>query len=395
MIKRRFLMGGLSALGVVAAAKLFFAGGSASTAGAATGEVAFAVTKSDEAWRRSLTPEQYRVLREHGTERPWTSPLNDEKRAGIYACAGCGNPLFSSNTKFDSGTGWPSFWAPIEGAIGTAEDRSLFMVRTEVHCARCGGHQGHVFDDGPPPTGLRYCMNGVALDFRPAEAADVEPAGHGRSTTGKTRGVTTTMLGAVAALALAPAVFLGGAHAEERAVATFAGGCFWCVESDFDHLPGVVETVSGYTGGTVEDPTYEQVSAGGTGHREAVRISYDPSRVSYEELLTAFWHSVDPTDPGGQFCDRGESYQTAIFVHDEEQRRVAEASKETAQEALGETIVTPIEDAGTFYPAEDYHQDYYEKNPVRYRVYRWNCGRDDRIEQVWGGRAFEGIPDRN
>ncbi len=205
----------------------------------------------------------------------------------------------------------------------------------------------------------------------------------------------TLLAAAVAALALAPAAFGGGgggAHAQELATATFAGGCFWCVEADFDHVPGVVETVSGYTGGTVADPSYEQVSAGGTGHREAVRIAYDPSRVSYEALLTAFWHSVDPTDAGGQFCDRGESYQTAIFVQDEEQRRAAEASKAAAQEVLGDTVVTPIEEAGPFYPAEDYHQGYYEKNPLRYRYYRWGCGRDARIEQVWGERAFEGIP---
>ena len=131
----------------------------------------FEVAFSDEEWRRRLTREQYYVLRAHGTERAGTSPLNGEKRAGTYNCAGCDLPLFSSETKYESGTGWPSFWAPLENAIGTSEDRSLFTTRTEVHCRRCGGHLGHVFEDGPPPTGLRYCMNGVALKFAPGEAA--------------------------------------------------------------------------------------------------------------------------------------------------------------------------------------------------------------------------------
>lgn len=199
-----------------------------------------------------------------------------------------------------------------------------------------------------------------------------------------------TLLGAGA---VTLGLMIGGGQAQELETATFAGGCFWCVESDFDQIPGVVETISGYTGGSVDNPTYKQVSAGGTGHREAVQIRYDPSQVSYGELLDAFWHSVDPTDPGGQFCDRGESYETAIFVHGEEQREAAEASKEAAQQVLDQPIVTPIEDAGAFYPAEEYHQDYYEKNPVRYKYYRWACGRNDRVEQVWGDLAYEGIPD--
>ena len=182
-----------------------------------------------------------------------------------------------------------------------------------------------------------------------------------------------------------------GLKAQEQETAIFAGGCFWCVEADFDKVPGVVETMSGYTGGTVEDPTYEQVSAEGTGHREAVRITYDPDQVSYDELLTAFWHSVDPTDAGGQFCDRGLSYTTAIFVDDEAQRQAAVASREEAAQELGQEIVTPIEDAGPFCEAEDYHQGYYEKSPARYRYYRWSCGRDARIEELWGEAAFEGI----
>ena len=196
-----------------------------------------------------------------------------------------------------------------------------------------------------------------------------------------------------AAAAFCLALISGGAYAQERATATFAGGCFWCVESDFDSIPGVVETVSGYTGGIPPNPTYEQVSAGGTGHREAVQITYDPSRVAYADLLTAFWHSVDPTDPGGQFCDRGESYQTAIFVNSDEERRLAELSKIAAAESLGQTVVTPIEAAGPFFPAEAYHQDYYHRNPLRYRFYRWSCGRNQRVEDLWGENAYRGIPD--
>ncbi len=194
--------------------------------------------------------------------------------------------------------------------------------------------------------------------------------------------------------ALATGLMLGQATAEaqETETATFAGGCFWCVEADFDKVPGVVETVSGYTGGSVEDPSYKQVSAGGTGHREAVKVVYDPEKVSYDELLTAFWHSVDPTDAGGQFCDRGESYTTAVFVHDADQRAAAEASKQAAEEALGREIVTPIEEAGPFYRAEEYHQDYYRKNSLRYQFYRWSCGRDGRVEELWGEGAYEGIP---
>jgi peptide-methionine (R)-S-oxide reductase len=136
---------------------------------AANADETFEVTYSDEEWRKRLTPEQYRVLRKHGTERAGTSPLDREKRPGIFHCAGCDLPLFSMEQKFDSGTGWPSFWQPLPNAVATSEDRSLFMTRTEVHCRRCGGHLGHVFEDGPPPTGLRYCMNGVAMTFKPAE----------------------------------------------------------------------------------------------------------------------------------------------------------------------------------------------------------------------------------
>jgi peptide-methionine (S)-S-oxide reductase len=167
------------------------------------------------------------------------------------------------------------------------------------------------------------------------------------------------------------------------ASAVFAGGCFWCTESDFDHIPGVISTVSGYSGGRVANPTYEQVSAGNTGHIEAVRVVYDPRRVSYAQLVDRFFRTIDPFDAGGSFCDRGYQYRSALFVANAEQRQVAEAAKARVARELGREVATLILPARNFYPAEEYHQDYYRKNPVRYRFYRWNCGRDARLQDVW------------
>jgi peptide-methionine (S)-S-oxide reductase len=207
----------------------------------------------------------------------------------------------------------------------------------------------------------------------------------------------------VAALALAAAFALGGGgllSAEERtraaeappaglAVATFAGGCFWCMEPPFDKLAGVVSTTSGYTGGRVAGATYREVSNGGTGHYEALRVVYDPKKVSYETLLETFWRNIDPLDAGGQFCDRGEPYRTAVFAHDPEQRRLAEASKQrlVGAKRFDRPVVTPVVEAAPFYVAEEYHQDYYVKNPAKYKFYRWNCGRDARLKAVWGDEA--------
>jgi len=174
----------------------------------------------------------------------------------------------------------------------------------------------------------------------------------------------------------------------DLATATFAGGCFWCMEKPFDELEGVVSTTSGYTGGTMEDPTYYQVSAGDTGHVEAVQVRYDPSQVSYDTLLDVFWKNIDPLDNAGQFCDKGSQYRSKIFLHNDEQRQLAEASKqELDQEKFrNSTIATEIESAQTFYPAEEYHQDYYLKHPIRYNYYRTGCGRDKRLEEVWGSK---------
>ena len=182
--------------------------------------------------------------------------------------------------------------------------------------------------------------------------------------------------------------------AKTEAVATFAGGCFWCVEADFDSVPGVLRTVSGYTGGRLKNPSYVQVTAGGSGHREAVQIFFDPKRVRYAKLLEIFWRSVDPTDGGGQFCDRGRSYTTAIFANNPAQRRAAVASKaRLAQSGVlkKRRVVTPILDAGPFWAAEDYHQDYYKRNPIRYNLYRYGCGRDARLKELWGKDAMRGI----
>src|SRR5216684_6482823 len=170
--------------------------------------------------------------------------------------------------------------------------------------------------------------------------------------------------------------------------ATFAGGCFWCMEADFDKVAGVISTTSGYIGGHAANPTYEDVSRGGTGHAEAVEIVYDPAKVSYQKLLDVFWRNIDPLVKDRQFCDRGDQYRSAIFYRGDEQRRLAEASKAAVQARFKQPVQTEIVAAGPFYKAEDYHQDYYLKNPVRYKFYRFNCGRDARLEELWGKKEY-------
>ena len=189
------------------------------------------------------------------------------------------------------------------------------------------------------------------------------------------------LLAALLLVAAAPAAVAA------EAIATFAGGCFWCTEADFEKVPGVTAAVSGYTGGTLANPSYEAVSAGRTGHAEAVQVHYDPAKISYARLLEIYWRSVDPTVKDRQFCDTGSQYRSAIFVRNAAERRLAEASRDRVARQLGVPIHTEIVDAGAFYPAEEYHQDYYKKNPVRYRWYRGGCGRDARLEQVWGDQA--------
>jgi peptide-methionine (S)-S-oxide reductase len=175
-----------------------------------------------------------------------------------------------------------------------------------------------------------------------------------------------------------------GGESEHLAIATFAGGCFWCMQPPFDRVEGVVETVVGYTGGRVEDPTYEQVSAGATGHAEAIRVHFDPRKVGYAELLDVFWRNVDPFDAGGQFCDRGNQYRSAVFFHDAEQEGLAEASRKAVEGRFGREVATQVVQAGPFYRAEEYHQNYYLERPIRYRLYTGGCGRAQRLAEIWG-----------
>jgi peptide-methionine (S)-S-oxide reductase len=188
-------------------------------------------------------------------------------------------------------------------------------------------------------------------------------------------------------LAIASLVVLIGiaaAPAPQVETATFAGGCFWCMQPPFEKLHGVISVKAGYTGGAVKNPTYEDVSGGGTGHRESVEVVYDPRVISYGQLLDVFWRNIDPTDDSGQFCDHGSQYRSAIFYHDAQQKSLADQSRAAVERKLRKTVVTEVIAASAFYPAEEYHQDYYRKNPVRYKFYRFNCGRDQRLTEIWG-----------
>ena len=240
---------------------------------------------------KDLTDDERAILLSQGTERAFCGTLLDNKKKGTYVCRLCGLPLFSSDAKFTSGTGWPSFFQPFDSAhIHYIKDKSHGMVRTEIECARCGGHLGHVFEDGPKPTGLRYCLNSASLKFY-EKGSELPPA----------------------------------SRPIETQTAYFAGGCFWGVEDRFQQIPGVIDATSGYQGGDTKAPTYRAVCNGGTGHAETVRVTYDPQRVSYHELLEWFFKMHDPTQLNRQGPDHGAQYRSAIFTTDDEQLAEARA----------------------------------------------------------------------
>jgi peptide methionine sulfoxide reductase msrA/msrB len=278
------------------------------------------VVKTDAEWRAQLTPGQYHITREKGTERAFSSEMCRLFAPGLYACVCCDTLLFDAGGKFESGTGWPSFTQPVkDNAIAYHLDNAHGMRRVETVCNTCDAHLGHVFPDGPPPGGLRYCMNALALQKTTAS------------------------------------------HAK----ATFGGGCFWCTEALFQQLAGVSKVESGYSGGELPDPTYQQVCTGRTGHAEVVQITFDPTVISYADLLRIHLSTHNPTTPNQQGADKGTQYRSIILTHDPEQETIAEQVIQEMAPAFDDAIVTEVQPFDVFYLAEDYHRDYYAGNPQK------------------------------
>jgi len=289
-----------------------------------------AVVRGEAEWRSQLTPEQFAVMRQKAAERPFSSAMCSRFEPGLYVCAGCGEALFDAGRKFDSGTGWPSFTQPVsDAAVAYVGDETHGMVRIEAVCNICQSHLGHVFPDGPGPEGLRYCINALSLKRAKQEPeAESDPE-------------------------------LESGRVEQ---AVFGGGCFWCTEALFASLPGVLRVVSGYAGGHTADPDYEQVCSGRTGHAEVVQVSFDPSVVSYADLLAVHLASHDPTTLNAQGADHGTQYRSIILPASDAQQATAREVLAAMASQFDTPIVTEVRPLETFYPAEEHHQDYYRRN---------------------------------
>ena len=286
------------------------------------------IFKTPDEWKKTLTTEQYAVLREKETEKPFTGKLLYNKEKGVYKCAGCGAELFSDDMKFDSHCGWPSFDKEIEGGkIKKISDNSFGMKRTEIVCAKCGGHLGHLFDDGPTKTGMRYCVNSAALNF---EKETVKPM----------------------------------VLSNENDTIVLGGGCYWCVEAVYEQLDGVIKVTSGFSGGRIANPTYKEVCMGNTGHAEVVEIIYNKNKISLDEILKVFFTVHDPTTLNRQGADEGEQYRSVIFYRNQQQYNVSKSIIESLNKnkVYDHPVVTALNPFTAFYIAEDYHQDYYSMN---------------------------------
>jgi len=281
---------------------------------------------SDAEWKKVLSPDLYAVARHADTERAFTGTMWKSETKGTYYCAACGLKLFKSDQKFVSSCGWPSFFEQDnKNSITFKDDNSYGMHRIEALCGRCNSHLGHLFDDGPEPTGKRYCMNAVSLDFVPD------------GTVTQNKGNLETI--------------------------TIGGGCYWCVEAVYENLDGVEKVVSGFSGGTVENPSYEEVCTGTTGAAEVVEITFDKTKTNLDEIFQVFFTVHDPTTLNRQGADVGTQYRSVIFYRNEEQKKAAESViAELNREVYGNKIVTTLEPFKAFYKAKDYHQNYYENN---------------------------------
>jgi peptide methionine sulfoxide reductase msrA/msrB len=325
---------------------------------------------ADAELRKKLTPLQYEVTQHEATEPPFRNPLWDNHAAGLYVDVVSGEPLFSSNDKFDSGTGWPSFTKPVEPArVIERQDRSLGALRTEVRSKAGDSHLGHVFDDGPRPGGLRYCINSASLRFIPVDKLEAEGYGAYLPLFGKGQSQAPTFGSSSANSCVADAGSKTAGCQTTLETAVLAGGCFWGMEDILRKVDGVLETEVGYAGGQTKNPTYEDVKQGNTGHAEAIRVVFDPKKLSYADLLEKwFFRMHDPTTKNRQGNDTGSQYRSAIFATTPEQKAIAQQVKQRvdASKKWKKPIVTEIVDAGPFTPAEGYHQDYLVKNPGGY-----------------------------